>query len=99
MAYSMRPASPLFSRNERVCPEPTGEQKKFSSPFRALFGTDDRRRRRTEMPPGVHRSLGTKAAHTEREKDVPDRFHLTVTTAGRPKSRRMKSLFSLSEGG
>src|ERR1041384_2169544 len=32
-------------------------------------GTDDRRRRRIEVPPGVNDRLGTKAAHGENKED------------------------------
>src|SRR4249919_2233447 len=34
MAYSMRGASPFCIKNERVCPQPTGVRRKFSSEFR-----------------------------------------------------------------
>ena len=36
---------------------------------RRRSGTDDRRRRRIEVPPGVDDRLGTKAAHGENQKD------------------------------
>src|SRR6187431_3350874 len=38
-------------------------------PTRLRSGTDDRRRWRIEVPPGVDDRLGTKAAHGKNEKD------------------------------
>jgi hypothetical protein len=52
-----------------------------------ISGTDHRNRRRIEVPPGVQDRLGTKAAHTENEDDVLERFHVTASTLRGPASR------------
>jgi hypothetical protein len=48
----------------------------------ALSGTNDRSRRRIEMPVSVHDRLGTKAAQSEDEDDALDRIHLTASILG-----------------
>src|SRR3954451_3690537 len=45
-----------------------GRRRNFGM-FRPRSGTDDRRRRRIEVPVGVDDHLGTKATHRENEKD------------------------------
>jgi hypothetical protein len=52
-----------------------------------ISGTDHRNRRRIEVLPGVQDRLGTKAAHTENEDDVLERFHVTASTLRGPASR------------
>jgi hypothetical protein len=41
MAYSMRQASPFSFQDERLCPDPTGEGKKFQNLPLRLRGTND----------------------------------------------------------
>jgi len=53
----------------------------------ALSGTDHRNRDRIEVPPGVQDRLGTKAAHTDNEDHVLERFHVTASTLRGPTSR------------
>src|SRR6478735_10697537 len=44
-------------------------RRRYFGKFRRRSGTDDRKRWRIEMPPGVNDHFGTKAAQGENEKD------------------------------
>jgi hypothetical protein len=52
-----------------------------------MSGSEDYRRRRIKMPVGVDHGLRAEAADAQNESNVLERFHLTISVFGAPKSR------------